>query len=90
MAPGQTPVPVSGIVQAKAKPDGTLISLPARVVSGCFAGFFYVEEQDRSAAIKVVWPQPVTLGSSVVVTGTLGTAAGERFITAAAVLPGGP
>lgn len=77
---------VSTVSQAKALPDGTLVSFPAKTVSAGMDDFidrFYIEESDRSSGIQVyvgsAFPG-VTRGTSVVVRGILGVRDGERVI----------
>jgi len=76
--------PVSGIVESKGRPDGMLISLPARVVTAAFDGYFYIQEPDRSAGIKIVSPEAVSPGDLVTVAGTIQTDS-ERYISASFV-----
>ena len=76
--------PVSGIVESKGRPDGMLLSLPARVVTAVFDGHFYIQEPDRSAGIKIVSPEAVSPGELVMVAGTIQTDS-ERYIAASFV-----
>lgn len=84
-----TPIACATTADAKLQPDGTLVSVAGKVATsaiGDFAGFFYVEEPDRSSGIRVALsPGSVAglaRGSVVNVIGTLGTAAnGERQLT---------
>ena len=66
---------------AKAYPDGTWVGLTLPV-SAAFMGTFYVEELNRISGIAVVSPALVWAGELVQVYGTLGTANGERAISA--------
>lgn len=77
--------PVANVVEAKTLADGTLIELSGAIVTGAFSGFFYVEDADRVAGIKVIGGQSVQVGDAVTVQGKLGTANGERNITATSV-----
>lgn len=77
---------VSSIAEVKALHDGLRVSLPALAVSACFQGFFYVQEQDRSAGIRVVSSASVTQGQQVAVIGDIETSS-ERYIQAIEVTP---
>ena len=57
---------------------------PARVVTGVFAGYFYVEEQDRFSGIRVVSNESVSEGDLAAVIGHLATSC-ERYIEAESV-----
>lgn len=89
MVPSPPLIALEDIAAAQAVPDGSYVSLPPRVVTAVFDGSFYIEEKDRSAGIKVLWPQIVNEGDMVAVTGVLRTFS-ERCIEAEAVAPGGP
>ncbi len=77
-------LPVVSIPDAKARPSGTLVSMPARVVTGSFSGCFYIEEMDRSAGIRVEYPEPLARGSIVAVSGMLEFGP-EPFVSATVV-----
>ena len=81
-------IAVSNIAEAKSRPGGTPISIPARVVTGSFSGCFYIEETDRFAGIRVEYPQVFTPGSMLIVSGTLDFGL-EPFIRASVVEPAG-
>ena len=81
-------MPVASIAEARSRPVGEPISIPARVVTGSFSGYFYVEEADRFAGIRVQYPQGYTSGSKVVVSGTMELGL-EPFIRASVVKPDG-
>jgi len=62
-------------------PDGARVDVLDRVVSATFPGFFYIEEPDRSSAIRVdadsAYPSP---GDLVEIAGVMTTDGGERAI----------
>ena len=75
------------VAAAKALPDGSVIAFSGKLVTAgtdLFKGRFYIQELDRSSGIRVDYGPGggpvVTTGSTVNVTGTLTTAAGERVI----------
>lgn len=82
-------LPVGGIAEAQARPTGEPIALPARVVTGSFDGFFYVEESTRASGIRIEHPQSPAIGSLAAVSGTLGRSP-EPFIQASTVAVLGP
>ncbi len=91
-----TPTAASSIGSVKALPDGTYVAIVAKVATTSaadFAGFFYVEEQDRTSGLLVITPlsiPDIARGSIVNVIGTLGTTVnGERFVTASIVVVAG-
>lgn len=75
---------VAGIAEAKSLPLGTPVSVPARVVTGSFSGFLYIEEADRSSGIRVEYPTGYAPGSLVEVCGTVESGL-EPFIRASEV-----
>lgn len=89
-----TPILCATTSDAKLHPDGALVSVAGKVATsaiGDFAGFFYVEEPDRSSGIRVALsPGSVAglaRGSVVNVIGTLGTTgSGERQLTGPMVI----
>jgi len=76
---------VPNIKAAKSLPTGSLIVLRGKIVTAVFAGYFYIEEADRSSAIKVVSNALVHVGDVVDVTGVIGTSDGERQLTTGSV-----
>lgn len=62
------------------RPDGSLVGLLDRPVTGAFDGFFYIEEPDRARGLRVRSGVPVNEGDLVTVLGTLRTVDGEREI----------
>ena len=62
--------------------DGTQVLIQGKVVSAIFGGTFYIEETDRTGALRVRSTSAVSEGSLVTVTGTLQTVDGEREILA--------
>jgi hypothetical protein len=92
---GDLPEPVvpDSIGAAKMLLDGTYVSISGRIATTSatdFAGFFYVEEEDRSSGMRVAVPAAVAglvRGSVVNVIGTLGTTPeGERCLTGPIVI----
>lgn len=79
---------VGDIAAAKANAPGTPVILPARIVTGAFGNFFYIEENSRHSGMKVVWPVPVAKGDLVTVAGTVEQDC-ERYINAYSVVPVG-
>lgn len=68
--------------------DGSYVELPFEVATaptGVVPGAFYVEEQDRSAGVRVLSTASVALGDGVICLGTLGTLNGERVLNASTV-----
>jgi uncharacterized protein (TIGR03790 family) len=76
----------STIASAKAKPDGTLISLDNKIVSAGtddFGDRFYIQEPDRSSGIQVYMGRQfsgIAEGMIVSIRGILTTRNGERII----------
>jgi hypothetical protein len=79
---------VSGIAEARLLPAGTPVSVPARVVTGSFDGFFYTEEDNRCAGIRVDYPDAFASGSLLSVSGTIQSGP-EPLINALVVVPAG-
>lgn len=79
------------IASIKQLPDGSPVSLSAKTVTAGanqLASTFYIEEEDRSSAIKVYGSGlSVADGTGVIVQGTLGTSNGERVINNPTVTP---
>ena len=71
--------PVAKISDLWGLPDGNY-KLSGKTVTGAVGGAFWIEETDRSAAIKVIGS--ATQGRKVDVTGALSTIAGQRVLTA--------
>jgi len=58
---------------AKALDDNGPVSLRnKRTTSDNFGGFFYIGEEDRSSAIRIVSDQSVSIGQLVDIAGTMG------------------
>jgi hypothetical protein len=76
-----TIVPVVDIIRAKSTPDGYLVKLSGKVVtSSGIIGFSYVQEPGRPAGIRVQAAQPLTLGATTNLIGTMKTIDGERVL----------
>lgn len=78
-------IPEVSILEAKARPDGSSVTITGRVVSAAFDGSFYIQETGRVIGIRVVSGVSVQVGDKVDVTGALQTIDGERRIAAASV-----
>ncbi len=78
---------VSRIGLARGHPNGTVVALEGKVVSENTGSWLWIQEPDRSAAIRVAgfWPA-MSPGDVISVSGTLGLHGNERAITGAAVL----
>lgn len=74
----------TSIPQAKALKDGTLVKLSDMVAttgSSDFNGCYYIEDKNRSSALKVVGDNSsITRGQTISVVGFIDTACGERVI----------
>ena len=68
--------------------DTQAYKLVGKAVSGAVSGAFWIEEANRSAAIKVVWSGAVTQDYAADVTGTLSVVGGQRILTASSVTLG--
>lgn len=81
---------VSSIGAAKLLPNGTAVSLPSRVVTLVLPTAFYIQESNRSAGIRVIFPGTLTVNKTIKVMGVIGIADnGERAILDP-VLPSAP
>ncbi|MHB9035556.1 MAG: hypothetical protein ACYC64_02735 [Armatimonadota bacterium] len=68
------------IITAISGPDDSPVTITG-LVSAVFADCYYVEQSTRVRGIKVMeTPQDIAVGDRVLVTGTLGTIAGERVV----------
>lgn len=83
LVPGGASVRTIG--EAKAAYDGASVSLTGKKVTGVFAGYFYVEETDRSSGVRVISDVPVSEGQLASVAGVLRNTDGEREILASSV-----
>lgn len=66
------------------KADGTAVTLQS-IVTAAWPGFFYVQQADRAAGIRILWPDLLKPGDDVGVEGTLGRDGPERAIAATSV-----
>lgn len=68
------------------KPAGTTVSLAPCIVTGAFGSAFYMQQNDRSAGVRVETPANVpAIGDRVAVRGTLSamsSGTGERYVSA--------
>lgn len=82
-----TTLPASSIPEAKAKTDGTFVSLGAEVVSSTTNGLYIQEVGGAPAGIKVQTSLSLSLNGRYAILGSLGTTNGERHLNATMVLP---
>ena len=80
------PLSLERISDVRPLAAGTLVSLPAKVVSAVFGGFFYIEEPDRSSGIRVVSDASVREADLARVVGEVAGINGELQIIASSVL----
>lgn len=76
------PPSVSRIGQAWSLPDGAGLTLAGKSVTRASTGAFWLEEIDRSAAIKIVNASPADAGAQFSVAGVLGTHGAGRALLA--------
>jgi len=84
-------VPYNAIGSIKSLPDGAYVYLNQKVITSLQGTYFYVEESDRSAGIKVslgaaYLPTNLNIGNLATVSGQMSTQNGERFIAKGDVL----
>lgn len=90
------PPPPDNIAATRRLPDGYPAQLHGKVVTGAFMDpdsleqFFYIEEADRSAGIRVKWAGSASAGQLVDVSGDVQTINGEKTIIADEVGPETP
>lgn len=78
---------ISRICECRNLPDGAVVQLiSAKPVTAVFDGCIYIEEPDRSCAIKAECDCQVTVGSTIKVIGTMATKSGERALVNAQVV----
>lgn len=80
-----TPTPVAKIGDIWAFDDSAPLSLSGKVVTACVGGAFWIEETDRSAALKVFWPGAIARGRAVNVYGSLQGLTTQRVMFATVV-----
>jgi len=74
------------IAELKTRADSQPASVQSKIVTAVFNGFFYLEESNRTTAMRVNWPNtPPAEGSLVNVVGAITTSEGERAIQAESV-----
>lgn len=69
-----------GVGGVKLLPDGTSVALEGQVVSAVFSDGFYVQDEDRSAGMRVTGLAGPPVGTRVRLTGTLRTLNLERIL----------
>ncbi|HPP73549.1 MAG TPA: hypothetical protein PLU88_00275 [Armatimonadota bacterium] len=74
---------LTSVAEAKALPDGTIINLAGPITTRSFGSYFYIEDHDRKAGIRVnCSPSQVPVeGSTPIISGVIRTSNGERMIT---------
>jgi len=72
--------------------NGPSYRLTGKTVTGVVGNDFWIEETDRSAAIRVTCTSApgVTAGQTATVIGSLTPSGGQRVLSATSVTPGGP
>jgi hypothetical protein len=75
-------LPVERIGMAWPEADGAGITLLNKVVTDSVPGQFWIEEADRSAAVKVISDAPVEAGDVVNIAGALTISGGQRVFAA--------
>ena len=88
-----TPTPPISLGSAKAAADGTIAVIEDRPIVAVYGNAFNIENDDRSAGLRIVSTDPVEVGQRVTVAGVMATQDGERYIPATQVkqmpVPGG-
>lgn len=85
LGPYQLAATVDPIGAAWSLADGSPLALAGKVVTHSTSGAFWIEEMDRSAALKVLSPTGVSRGDQVTVAGVLGLSGPQRALTAGEV-----
>lgn len=86
--PGPGSVPEMTIAGGKQIADDVVIRFANKKVTFTGGGFFYIEEPQRFAGIRVNCPDKVYVGDSVTVIGRTGTVGYERQLVSAALVSG--
>jgi len=81
----ETPYWVRLIGQARAISEGFQIELRDKAITATLDGAFYIEEANRTAGLRILSGQGVTLGGLATVTGQMVLDNGERALLAASV-----
>ncbi len=91
LGPYTVATPVARISDLWALANGPAYALSGKTVTGVVGGEFWIEENDRTAAIKVVYGGPMPAGNhSVDVTGVLDSSSGQRVLNASYIKDNGP
>ncbi|MCC6485601.1 MAG: PQQ-like beta-propeller repeat protein [Armatimonadetes bacterium] len=77
---------IKTVAGARTLPDSTAVTLPGKPVTYAGSGFFYIQDWDGIAGIRVVSNEPVDVGDVVNVSGTLGQSGQERAVLSTSVL----
>ena len=80
-----TPTPPISLGSAKAAVDGTIALIEDRPIVAVYGNAFNIENDDRSAGLRIVWTEPGEVGQRVTVAGVMATQDGERYIPATQV-----
>ncbi len=80
-----TPTPPISLGSAKAAVDGTIALIEDRPIVAVYGNAFNIENDDRSAGLRIVSTDPVEVGQRVTVAGVMATQDGERYIPATQV-----
>jgi hypothetical protein len=82
--------PVAKISDLWPLTNGPSYRLTDKVVTGIVGNAFWIEETDRSAAIKVIWNGTMpTKDNKVIVSGVLDSSSGQRVLNASSVTDNG-
>jgi len=65
--------------------DGNFVTCRGQIVTAVFSGYFYVEDPNRAAGIRVSSSYVPSLGDSLQIAGWTGTVGGERYVLATGV-----
>lgn len=68
------------VAGARTRPDGSTVTLPGKPVTYVGNGFYYIQDWDATAGIRVVSATAVSLGDVVSLSGALGQSGPERAI----------
>lgn len=80
-----TPPTLGTIADALAKAGSQPFRIESKAVTAALPGMFWLEESDRTTAVKVLWSPAVTAGRLVNVEGSLGMSGVQRVLFATTV-----
>lgn len=81
--------PTATVGYARSLPNGSAVNLTAKPVTFVGSGYFYIQDWDGTAGVRVVSDAAVSVGDVVDSNGTMGTASLERAVLNATVAPVG-